>query len=61
MLIDFQNHRGAIHLVVDGWTAPFALSYLGIVVVWFDKSRIWRRILEFIQYASLPSSFFQAF
>jgi len=45
----FSKHQGAIHLVIDGWTAPFAASYLGIVVVWLSGGKIWRAILEFIR------------
>ncbi|KII90073.1 hypothetical protein PLICRDRAFT_108714 [Plicaturopsis crispa FD-325 SS-3] len=45
----FSKHEGSIHLVVDGWTAPFATSYLGIVVVWYAEGKIWRSILEFIR------------
>ncbi|TFY82246.1 hypothetical protein EWM64_g1767 [Hericium alpestre] len=44
----FKQHTGSIHLVIDGWTAPFAYSYLGIVVIWFAQGKIWRSILEFI-------------
>jgi len=40
--------QGSIYLVVDGWTAPFACSYLGIVVVWFAQGQIWQATLEFI-------------
>ncbi|KAK7047943.1 hypothetical protein VNI00_006271 [Paramarasmius palmivorus] len=41
---------GAIHLAVDGWTAPIASSYLGIVVIWYANGRIYRAILEFIRF-----------
>ncbi|KZS99691.1 uncharacterized protein LAESUDRAFT_718541, partial [Laetiporus sulphureus 93-53] len=38
-----------VHLIIDGWTAPFVASYLGIIIVWFDGTRLWRAILEFIR------------
>ncbi|KAI0061953.1 hypothetical protein BV25DRAFT_1804976 [Artomyces pyxidatus] len=44
-----SKHAGSIHLVIDGWTAPFAYSYLGVVIVWFAQGKIWRTILEFIR------------
>jgi hypothetical protein len=51
ILTDFlKKHTGSVHLVTDGWTAPFAYSYLGIIVVWLAQCRIWRATLEFIQY-----------
>ncbi|KAG2360529.1 hypothetical protein BDR07DRAFT_1289490, partial [Suillus spraguei] len=43
-----QNHVGSIYLVIDRWLAPFAYLYLGIVVVWYDRGKIWRSTLEFI-------------
>lgn len=45
----FSKHEGSIHLVVDGWTAPSACSHLGIVMVWFAESQMWRTALDFIQ------------
>ncbi|GBE85812.1 Putative AC transposase OS=Zea mays PE=2 SV=2 [Sparassis crispa] len=45
----FTTLKGAVHLVIDGWTAPFVASYLGIVIVWFDGVKLWRSILEFIR------------
>ncbi|GBE89936.1 Putative AC transposase OS=Zea mays PE=2 SV=2 [Sparassis crispa] len=45
----FSKLDGAIHLVIDGWTAPFVASYLGIVVIWFDGDKLWRSILEFVR------------
>ncbi|KAG2084912.1 hypothetical protein BD769DRAFT_1681925 [Suillus cothurnatus] len=47
--ITFSKHIGSIHLVIDGWLAPFAYSYLGIVVVWYDRGKIWRSTLELIR------------
>ncbi|KAJ7772032.1 hypothetical protein DFH07DRAFT_879090, partial [Mycena maculata] len=44
----FKDYQGAIHAVIDGWTAPFVASYLGIVIVWFAAGKIHRAILEFI-------------
>jgi hypothetical protein len=43
--------NSTIHLVLDGWTAPIVASFLGLVVVWFDKGVIHRAILEFIRLA----------
>ena len=48
---------GSIHLVVDGWTAPFVASYLGIVAIWFADGKIWRATLEFIRYVLQVSKF----
>ncbi|KAJ6537535.1 hypothetical protein DFH09DRAFT_930744 [Mycena vulgaris] len=48
-LITQQDYHGAIHAVIDGWTAPFVASYLGIVIVWFAAGKIHRAILEFIR------------
>ncbi|KIK33755.1 hypothetical protein CY34DRAFT_99076, partial [Suillus luteus UH-Slu-Lm8-n1] len=42
-------HIGSIHLVIDGWLAPFAYSYLGIVIVWYDHGKIWQSTLKFIR------------
>lgn len=36
-----------MHFAVDGWTAPIVASYLGIVVIWYEKGDIHRAILEF--------------
>ncbi|KAF5345254.1 hypothetical protein D9756_011425 [Leucocoprinus leucothites] len=44
----FQDLDQALHIVLDGWTAPIIASYLGLVVVWYDKGEIHRTILEFI-------------
>ncbi|KAG2363134.1 hypothetical protein BDR07DRAFT_1283062, partial [Suillus spraguei] len=42
-------HVGSVHLIIDGWLAPFAYSYLGIVIVWYDRGKIWCSTLEFIR------------
>lgn len=34
---------------MDGWTAPIVASFLGIVVVWYEKGIIYRAVLEFIR------------
>jgi hypothetical protein len=44
----FQKRGRNVHLAIDGWTAPIVASYLGIVVIWYDKGKTWRAILEFI-------------
>ena len=49
-IIVCQQHTSAIHLVIDGWTAPFAALYLGIVIVWFAIGQIHQCILEFVRY-----------
>ncbi|EUC59806.1 hypothetical protein RSOL_323740, partial [Rhizoctonia solani AG-3 Rhs1AP] len=43
---------GTVHIAVDGWTSPTSESYLGVVVIWYDKPRIYRCILEFIRLTS---------
>ncbi|KEP46693.1 hypothetical protein V565_185620 [Rhizoctonia solani 123E] len=50
--IDFQSIPGAVHIAVDGWTSPASESYLGVVVIWYDKPRIYRCVLEFIRLSS---------
>ncbi|KAF5345972.1 hypothetical protein D9756_010932 [Leucocoprinus leucothites] len=40
---------GGIHLVLDGWTAPIVVSYLGLVVIWSEQGTIYRTVLEFIR------------
>jgi hypothetical protein len=44
--------NSTIHLVLDGWTAPIVVSFLGIVVVWFQEGVIYRAVLEFIRLVS---------
>ncbi|KAF5345585.1 hypothetical protein D9756_011054 [Leucocoprinus leucothites] len=44
----FQDLDQALHIVLDGWTVPIIASYLGLVVVWYDKGKIHQTILEFI-------------
>ncbi|KAJ3560171.1 hypothetical protein NP233_g11011 [Leucocoprinus birnbaumii] len=39
----------AIHLVLDGWTAPIVASYLSLVIVWWEQDKIHHMILEFIR------------
>ncbi|KAG9081714.1 hypothetical protein FRC06_005430, partial [Ceratobasidium sp. 370] len=48
----FQSIHGAIHLVVDGWTSPTSNSYIGLVVVWYDRMTIYRSILDFTRVTS---------
>ncbi|QRV80101.1 hAT family dimerization protein [Ceratobasidium sp. AG-Ba] len=43
-----QQVSGALHLALDGWTAPTSESYLGVVIFWREKNKIWRTVLEFI-------------
>ncbi|KAF9456055.1 hypothetical protein BDZ94DRAFT_1315533 [Collybia nuda] len=38
-----------VHLVLDGWTAPVAASYLGLVVVWYAGGKIHHAVLEFVK------------
>ncbi|CAE7107559.1 unnamed protein product [Rhizoctonia solani] len=44
-----QQIPGALHLALDGWTAPTSESYLGVVVFWREENKIQRTILEFIR------------
>jgi hypothetical protein len=39
-----------LHLVIDGWTAPFAVSFLGVVVCYYERqaAKLRRLTLEFI-------------
>ncbi|KAJ6590361.1 hypothetical protein B0H10DRAFT_2442367, partial [Mycena sp. CBHHK59/15] len=45
----FKDYHSTIHAIIDGWTAPFVASYLGIVIVWFAAGKIHHAILEFIR------------
>ncbi|KAF8599849.1 hypothetical protein BDV93DRAFT_590275 [Ceratobasidium sp. AG-I] len=45
----FQTIDGAIHLAIDGWASPVAESYLGIVIIWYEKPKMHHCVLEFIQ------------
>ncbi|CCO33243.1 Putative AC transposase AltName: Full=ORFA [Rhizoctonia solani AG-1 IB] len=38
-----------IHLALDGWTAPTATAYLGLVVHWYSEGKLWRAVLEMIR------------
>ncbi len=49
LIIFIQKLDSTIHLVLDGWTSPLVSSYLGLVVVWYEKGYIHRAILEFIR------------
>jgi hypothetical protein len=49
-LIFFQAINSAIHIVLDGWTAPLVASYLGIIVVWSQEGILYRAVLEFVRY-----------
>ncbi|CUA75529.1 Putative AC transposase [Rhizoctonia solani] len=48
----FKSIPGAVHVAIDGWTSPTSESYLGVVVIWYHKPRIYRCILEFIRLTS---------
>lgn len=45
-----QQISGALHLAVDGWTSPTSESYLGIIVFWYEETKLWRAVLEFVRY-----------
>ena len=55
-LTNSQKLAPAIHLVVDGWTAPLVASFLGLVVVWCEKGVLHRIVLEFIRCRKLALS-----
>ncbi|KAF5348283.1 hypothetical protein D9756_010486 [Leucocoprinus leucothites] len=44
-----QSITSGIHLVLEGWTAPIVVSYLGLVVIWSEQGTIYRTVLEFIR------------
>lgn len=44
-----QALNTAVHLVLDGWTAPIVASYLGVVVVWCIDGQIHCAVLDFIR------------
>jgi len=50
LTIHYQGISSAIHIVLDGWTAPLVASYLGIIVVWSQDGLLHRAVLEFIWY-----------
>lgn len=46
--------------MVDGWTSPILISYLGIVLMWYDRGSIHRTTIEFARYVELAPSFIQS-
>ncbi|KAF9458249.1 hypothetical protein BDZ94DRAFT_1240160 [Collybia nuda] len=48
-IVDDYTLGNMVHLVLDGWTAPVAASYLGLVVVWYAGGKIHHAVLEFVK------------
>ncbi|QRW24445.1 hAT family dimerization protein [Rhizoctonia solani] len=44
----FASISSAVHVAVNGWTSPTSESYLGVVVIWYNKPQIYCCVLEFI-------------
>ena len=38
LCVPFQTLPGAVHIALDGWTAPNTFSFLGIVLLYMDPS-----------------------
>ncbi|VDC05352.1 unnamed protein product [Peniophora sp. CBMAI 1063] len=38
-----------VHFAIDGWTAPLAWSYLGVVVIWYESGLMYRAVLDFVR------------
>jgi hypothetical protein len=38
--LTIQKWNRAVHLAIDGWTSPLRLSYLGVIVIWYDCGKI---------------------
>jgi len=45
----FEERNRELHVIVDGWTAPFADSYLGCIIQWEDHGELYETTLEFIK------------
>jgi hypothetical protein len=45
-----QARADGFCIVLDGWTAPFNPSYLGLIISWVEKGQIYEAVLEFIRY-----------
>lgn len=41
LIITFQSQYSAIHFAIDRWTVPLVASYLGIVIIWYEKGEIY--------------------
>jgi hypothetical protein len=48
-LESYQNLKGAVHLQIDGWSAPIVVSFLGIVASWEEGGEIKEIVLEFVK------------
>jgi hypothetical protein len=44
-----QARADGFSLILDGWTAPFGPSYLGVVISWVENGDIHDAVLEFIK------------
>jgi Na+-transporting NADH:ubiquinone oxidoreductase subunit NqrA len=44
-----QAYRGKLHIGVDGWTSPQAISFLGITVHWVVDGKVSSIILDFVK------------
>ena len=42
----FQTCNLAVHLIIDGWTALLAISFLHIVIPWYNKGDIHHAVPE---------------
>lgn len=48
----FKGFDGVVHIQVHGWQSPLVTSFMGIVLTWYEKGKIWRVTLEFCRLTS---------
>lgn len=41
---------GRVHVIVDGWTSPNTIAFLGVVVQFVHKGKIESRYLDYVRY-----------
>ena len=44
-----QSVKQRLHLLLDGWTSPNVISFLGVTVTYFEKGEIHSFILDFVK------------
>ena len=53
LLIVIKKCPGKLHIVLDGWTAPNVISYLGVIVYYVRNGKMESFTLDFIKYVLL--------
>ena len=49
--LHLQSVKQCLHLALDGWTAPNVYSFLGVMVQYFEDSKLCSFVLDFVKYA----------